>query len=202
MKDHATVGDALIFTVKAVGTLGAAVIVVIAVAVGAWWWDKWSYSAQLQKAEEALVTEQALSRETLNQVDLLNRQKNALRVQLAALEQQIVAACGPGSSAVPSRASRVEQALRNAAAAHAKAEERAAELGDKLNICIAAAKAMAPCPEPGEDCEPWERNWPTKELPLGFVIDEPWTPPDPPVTSLTDEELLMELRENSLSSKE
>jgi chemotaxis protein MotB len=41
------------------------------------------------RAEEALATEQALSREALNQVDLLNRQINALRVQLASLEQAL-----------------------------------------------------------------------------------------------------------------
>ena len=41
------------------------------------------------RAEEALATEQALSREALNQVDTLNRQINALRVQLASLEQAL-----------------------------------------------------------------------------------------------------------------
>lgn len=41
------------------------------------------------RSEEALATEQALSREALNQVDILNRQINALRVQLAALEQTL-----------------------------------------------------------------------------------------------------------------
>ncbi|HLT01849.1 MAG TPA: peptidoglycan -binding protein, partial [Geminicoccaceae bacterium] len=41
------------------------------------------------RTEEALATEQALSREALNQVDTLNRQINALRVQLAALEQAL-----------------------------------------------------------------------------------------------------------------
>src|SRR5919106_6347666 len=41
------------------------------------------------RTEEALATEQALSREALNQVDILNRQINALRVQLAALEQAL-----------------------------------------------------------------------------------------------------------------
>ncbi|MGH6913185.1 MAG: peptidoglycan -binding protein, partial [Geminicoccales bacterium] len=41
------------------------------------------------RAEEQLATEQTLSRESLNQVDLLSRQVNALRVQLAALEQAL-----------------------------------------------------------------------------------------------------------------
>jgi chemotaxis protein MotB len=41
------------------------------------------------RTEEALATEQTLSREALNQVELLNRQVNALRVQLAALEQTL-----------------------------------------------------------------------------------------------------------------
>jgi chemotaxis protein MotB len=41
------------------------------------------------RGEEALATEQALSREALNQVDTLNRQINALRVQLASLEQAL-----------------------------------------------------------------------------------------------------------------
>ena len=41
------------------------------------------------RAEESLATEQALSREALNQVDVLNRQINALRVQLASLEQAL-----------------------------------------------------------------------------------------------------------------
>jgi chemotaxis protein MotB len=41
------------------------------------------------RADEALATEQALSREALNQVDVLNRQINALRVPLASLEQAL-----------------------------------------------------------------------------------------------------------------
>jgi chemotaxis protein MotB len=41
------------------------------------------------RTEEALATEQALSREALNQVEILNRQINALRVQLAAIEQTL-----------------------------------------------------------------------------------------------------------------
>jgi chemotaxis protein MotB len=41
------------------------------------------------RTEEALATEQTLSREALNQVEILNRQINALRVQLAALEQAL-----------------------------------------------------------------------------------------------------------------
>jgi chemotaxis protein MotB len=41
------------------------------------------------RSEDELATEQTLSREALNQVDLLNRQVNALRVQLAALEQAL-----------------------------------------------------------------------------------------------------------------
>jgi chemotaxis protein MotB len=41
------------------------------------------------RTEEALATEQALSRESLNQVEILNRQINALRVQLAAIEQAL-----------------------------------------------------------------------------------------------------------------
>ena len=43
------------------------------------------------RTDEALATEQALSREALNQVELLNRQINALRVQLAGLEQTLEA---------------------------------------------------------------------------------------------------------------
>ena len=67
------------------------------------------------RAEEALATEQALSREALNQVDVLNRQINALRVQLAALEQALD----------------VEQQ---------KVEEQQvtiADLGSKLNLALA-----------------------------------------------------------------
>jgi chemotaxis protein MotB len=67
------------------------------------------------RAEEALATEQALSREALKQVDILNRQINALRVQLAALEQALD----------------VEQQ---------KVEEQQvtiAELGGKLNLALA-----------------------------------------------------------------
>ncbi len=41
------------------------------------------------RTEDELTTEQTLSREALGQVDLLNRQINALRVQLAALEQAL-----------------------------------------------------------------------------------------------------------------
>jgi chemotaxis protein MotB len=41
------------------------------------------------RSEDELATEQTLSREALNQVDVLNRQINALRVQLAALEQAL-----------------------------------------------------------------------------------------------------------------
>jgi chemotaxis protein MotB len=41
------------------------------------------------RSEDELATEQTLSHEALNQVDILNRQINALRVQLAALEQAL-----------------------------------------------------------------------------------------------------------------
>jgi chemotaxis protein MotB len=41
------------------------------------------------RSEDELATEQTLSHEALNQVDILNRQVNALRVQLAALEQAL-----------------------------------------------------------------------------------------------------------------
>jgi chemotaxis protein MotB len=41
------------------------------------------------RMEEALATEQTLSREALTQVEILNRQINALRVQLASLEQSL-----------------------------------------------------------------------------------------------------------------
>ena len=41
------------------------------------------------RTEEELATEQTLSREALGQVDILNRQINALRVQLAAIEQAL-----------------------------------------------------------------------------------------------------------------
>jgi chemotaxis protein MotB len=41
------------------------------------------------RSEDELATEQTLSSEALNQVDILNRQVNALRVQLAALEQAL-----------------------------------------------------------------------------------------------------------------
>ncbi len=44
---------------------------------------------QAGRNDEALATEQALSRESLNQVEVLNRQINALRVQLASLEQAL-----------------------------------------------------------------------------------------------------------------
>ena len=51
------------------------------------------------RTEEALATEQALSREALNQVDTLNRQINALRVQLASLEQALDARAAEGRGA-------------------------------------------------------------------------------------------------------
>jgi chemotaxis protein MotB len=44
---------------------------------------------QAGRKEEALATEQALSREALNQVEVLNRQINALRVQLASIQQAL-----------------------------------------------------------------------------------------------------------------
>ncbi len=44
---------------------------------------------QAGRKEEALATEQALSREALNQVELLNQQINALRVQLASIQQAL-----------------------------------------------------------------------------------------------------------------
>jgi chemotaxis protein MotB len=44
---------------------------------------------QAGRKDEALATEQALSRESLNQVEVLNRQINALRVQLASLQQAL-----------------------------------------------------------------------------------------------------------------
>jgi chemotaxis protein MotB len=67
------------------------------------------------RTEEELTTEQTLSREALNQIDVLNRQINALRVQLAALEQALD----------------VEQQ---------RAEEQEvtiADLGSKLNVALA-----------------------------------------------------------------
>jgi chemotaxis protein MotB len=41
------------------------------------------------RSDEALATEQTLSREALNQVEVLNRQINALRVQLASIQQAL-----------------------------------------------------------------------------------------------------------------
>ena len=56
-------------------------------------------AAQRRPQEEALATEQALSREALNQVEILNRQINALRVQLASLEQALDARAAEGRGA-------------------------------------------------------------------------------------------------------
>ena len=67
------------------------------------------------RTEEELATEQTLSREALNQVDILNRQINALRVQLAALEQ-----------ALDLEEQRVEEQ-----------EVTIADLGSKLNLALA-----------------------------------------------------------------
>jgi chemotaxis protein MotB len=67
------------------------------------------------RTEDELAIEQTLSREALDQVDILNRQINALRVQLAALEQALD----------------LEQA---------KVEEQEvtiADLGGKLNVALA-----------------------------------------------------------------
>jgi chemotaxis protein MotB len=67
------------------------------------------------RTEEELATEQTLSREALSQVDILNRQINALRVQLAALEQ-----------ALDLEVQRVEEQ-----------EVTIADLGSKLNLALA-----------------------------------------------------------------
>ena len=64
---RASIGDALIFMTKGTGVVLAALILVGGIAGGLWWWDKWSNAA-------ALELEQALSREALNQVDILTRQ--------------------------------------------------------------------------------------------------------------------------------
>jgi chemotaxis protein MotB len=67
------------------------------------------------RTEDELATEQTLSREALNQVDILNRQINALRVQLAALAQ-----------ALDLEQQRVEEQ-----------EVTIADLGGKLNVALA-----------------------------------------------------------------
>jgi chemotaxis protein MotB len=67
------------------------------------------------RTEDELTTEQTLSREALSQVDILNRQINALRVQLAALEQ-----------ALDLEQERVEEQ-----------EVTIADLGGKLNLALA-----------------------------------------------------------------
>jgi chemotaxis protein MotB len=67
------------------------------------------------RTEDALATEQALSSETMNQVDVLNRQINALRVQLAALEQAL----------------NLEQKKTE------EQEVTIADLGSKLNVALA-----------------------------------------------------------------
>src|SRR5918996_3362086 len=67
------------------------------------------------RTEDELATEQTLSREALNQVDILNRQINALRVQLAALEQ-----------ALDLEQQRLEEQ-----------EVTIADLGSKLNLALA-----------------------------------------------------------------
>jgi chemotaxis protein MotB len=67
------------------------------------------------RTEDELATEQTLSREALGQVDVLNRQINALRVQLAALEQ-----------ALDLEQQRVEEQ-----------EVTIADLGGKLNLALA-----------------------------------------------------------------
>jgi chemotaxis protein MotB len=67
------------------------------------------------RTEDELAIEQTLSREALDQVDILNRQINALRVQLAALEQ-----------ALDLEQQRVEEQ-----------EVTIADLGGKLNLALA-----------------------------------------------------------------
>jgi chemotaxis protein MotB len=67
------------------------------------------------RTEDELATEQTLSREALNQVDILNRQINALRVQLAALEQTL-----------DLEQQRIEEQ-----------EVTIADLGSKLNLALA-----------------------------------------------------------------
>jgi hypothetical protein len=75
---QASIGDALIYMTRWLGMVLSALVVMAGIAAGLWWWDRWSYAG-------TLAIEQALSREALNQVDVLNRQINALRVQVATL---------------------------------------------------------------------------------------------------------------------
>jgi hypothetical protein len=109
-KEHATIGDALIFLTKA----AVLALFVLGIGVAAWWWS----IIHNDRVRQALATEQALSREALNQADLLNRKMQ---------EQQITIA----------------------------------DLGNKLNTCLAAQSGVPLPPE-------------------GFVIEPRWTPPDPP----------------------
>jgi hypothetical protein len=79
-RGQATFGDALIFMTKAaVGT-----VVLISLGAGGLWY--WSENNAVRKA---LETEQELSREALNQADLLNQQISALTMQKVSLEKAI-----------------------------------------------------------------------------------------------------------------
>jgi hypothetical protein len=78
----ASFGDALIFMTKGVGAL-LALALVLACAVGGWvWWDSRSYKAAWER-------ERTLASEGMKQIVLLQKQRNALRVQLAPLEQTL-----------------------------------------------------------------------------------------------------------------
>jgi BioD-like phosphotransacetylase family protein len=119
--NSASIGDALIFMTKGIGAVLAAVILIGGIAGGLWWWDRWSHAA-------ALELERALSREALNQVDLLERQTRALRVQIAGLEQ-----------ALDLEQQKVEQQ-----------KITIADLGSKLNLALASrmeevARVRAEC---------------------------------------------------------
>jgi chemotaxis protein MotB len=110
---NASVGDALIFMTKAAGAVLALVILLGSLAAGAIWWDQSSYAEQLR-------TEKELSREALEQVDILTGQINALRVQVAALEQMIYLE---------------EQNVEDQQAT-------IADLGNRLNACLVEGSAQ------------------------------------------------------------
>jgi hypothetical protein len=92
-REHATIGDALIFLTKAV----VLVLFVLGIGVAAWWWS----IIYDDRVRQALTTEQALSREALNQADLLNRKIEEQQITIADLGNRLNT-CLAAQSDVPS----------------------------------------------------------------------------------------------------
>jgi Flp pilus assembly protein CpaB len=95
--NQASIGDALIFMTKCI--LG--MVALVSTVAGLFLWRQGQEATaqnridaaaaeQIALARETLAVEQELSQEALNQVDLLTRQVNALRVERGSLQQKVV----------------------------------------------------------------------------------------------------------------